>query len=94
MAELASKTKPHRGHDFLLGFVSTLGIGIAFLFLIAATNAFFIEICYPGVFLLLLGLMGAVSKGRRHIAFGILTATVAVPLFLIAIFAGDGWTLS
>ena len=87
---------PRRGRDFLLGFFSTLLLGILLLILSAGINSPAI----PALGLLLIGagLVVAFAKGRRHIAFGILTAVVAVPLLLIgtcfAVFAMGGWGFS
>lgn len=81
MTDLEPSKKPRRGRDFLLGFFSTLLFGIVFIFLLAGTESAVMS--YLGVFVLLIGLMAAIAKGRRHIAFGILAAAVAVPLLLI-----------
>lgn len=84
----------HRGRDFLLGFILTLCHAIIIFFLSngLATPLFPIL----GILIPLLGIFWAFTKHRRHIAFGILTAIIAIPLLLIgtcfAVFSISGFS--
>lgn len=71
----------HQGKDFQKGFLTTVLFGVASLFLSNSRNG--VAVLYLAAFMVLFATIIAFARGRRHVAYGILTAAIAVPLLLI-----------
>ena len=82
MNDTPTPKPPHRGRDFLIGFVSTFCLAVVGFFLLnwGKWKGDDLNIL---VLVLIFGIFMAYRNQRPHIALGILVAVIAVPLLLL-----------